>query len=88
MKKNEKTGFYAVVVVAIAAIVALVFISTTQKTEQTVLLSEVSTETLEPIALIEESVEEEQNIGGMTIKLDECLQDCQYKICKKNCVKE
>lgn len=76
-----KEKIYAVVFIIMSMIVIL-FISNTQPTGQVVLEYEekVLTETLEPI----EEVKEE-NIIGKAVRLDECLQDCQYKICKKNC---
>lgn len=88
--KKEKIDFYIVAIVAIIAIFALVFISATQKRQAIpVYKTEVSTGT--PGIITEEEkiggTIEEKNIVGKAFRLDDCLQECQYKLCRKNCAK-
>ncbi len=85
MTKKEKSKFYIVVIVAIAAIIVLSFVSNNQKKEPAYMMK-VSGRTAEPLS--EERIIEEKNIMDKAIKLDDCLQDCQYMVCKKNCVRE
>jgi len=82
--KKEKLDFY--VVIAILAVIVLLFLSNNQKKKQPTYMMKVSGRAVEPLA--GENIIEEKNIIGKAIKLDECLQDCQYMICKKNCIME
>lgn len=87
MKKKKKardnTDFYVVVAIAVIAVIGMFFFSSSEKVQKVTRIYEPQTTvevyedfTGEPMA---------KNIVGRAFRLDECLQDCQYKICKKNC---
>lgn len=87
-KKKEKPHFHISITVIIIIILFLVLFATMLKSGYRLEISKETQETIATEREIGKSPAEEQNIAGRAIKLDGCLQDCQYKVCNKNCGKD
>jgi len=81
-KEKEKKSVYIVTIVAAVAIVFLLSIFNSPETKQGPMMG-ISGRVVEP--LDKSNVIEKKDAPETLAKLDECLQYCQYDICKKNC---
>ncbi len=81
-KQKERLSVYPFVLIVALLIIVLVYIYNPQNTEKQS-ITEVTGMVVKNLE--EENVVEEKNIAGSVVKLDECLQDCQYKVCKEKC---
>jgi len=80
-KKKEKPDTYVLVIIAVLAVFAVGIMATKQTIKYTFPVYKTETTT-------ERGEIEEKNVAGRAFKLDECMQDCQQEVCKKNCAME